>query len=196
VLGAANNQEMIPMNTQRGATVADLYATPDKAELVDRRLLYIGPTGAIPGYAGDQITHELLDYAEQTGRGMAVGDNKAFLVDLPHRQSFSPCAALFMGPPAGMKFFDGAPIFAAEVRSEGDYGPAAERAIATKRRDYFTAGTLVVWDVDLQSPDVVRVYRADTPDTPTIYRRGEQAEAEPAVPGWTMPVDGLFRRGT
>jgi hypothetical protein len=44
----------------------------------------------------------------------------------------------------------------------------------------------------LKSDDVVRVYRAASPDQPTIYRRGEQAEAEPAVPGWKMPVDELF----
>ena len=29
----------------------------------------------------------------------------------------------------------------------------------------------------------------------TLYRRGEIAEAEPAVPGWTMAVDDLFRQG-
>lgn len=91
-----------------------------------------------------------------------------------------------------MKFIDGAPVFAAEVRSEGDYSEDAEREMAQKRADYFAAGTLVVRDVDLLAEDVVRVYRADAPDRPTIYRRGEEAEAEPAVPGWTMPVDDLF----
>jgi hypothetical protein len=50
----------------------------------------------------------------------------------------------------------------------------------------------VVWDVDLLSDDVVRVYRASNPHTPKVYRRGELAEAKPAVPGWTMPVDDLF----
>ena len=59
-----------------------------------------------------------------------------------------------------MKFFEGAPVFAVEVRSEGDYGPRAEAAMARKRSDYFAAGTLVVWDVDLLSEDVVNVYRA------------------------------------
>jgi hypothetical protein len=49
-----------------------------------------------------------------------------------------------------------------------------------------------VWDVDLLSADVVRVYRANTPDTPTIYRRGDMVEAEPAVPEWEIPVDDLF----
>jgi Uma2 family endonuclease len=91
-----------------------------------------------------------------------------------------------------MKFFEGAPVFAAEVRSEGDYGPAAEIEMAAKRADYFAAGTLVVWDVDLLGDDVVRVYRSTAPGTPTVYRRGDTAEAEPAVPGWRMPVDDLF----
>jgi Uma2 family endonuclease len=64
--------------------------------------------------------------------------------------------------------------------------------MARKRADYFAAGTLVVWDVDLLSTDVVRVYRSTKPNEPSVYRRGEIAEAEPAVPGWSMPVDDLF----
>jgi len=91
-----------------------------------------------------------------------------------------------------MGLFEGAPIFAVEVRSEGDYGPQAEQEMAAKRADYFAAGTQAVWDVDLLSDDVVRVYRASDPTHPTIYRRGDIAEAEPAVLGWTMPVDDLF----
>ena len=54
-------------------------------------------------------------------------------------------------------------------------------------------GTLVVWDVDLLGIDVIKAYRATDPDNPTIYRRGEVADAAPAVPGWRMPVDDLFR---
>jgi hypothetical protein len=46
--------------------------------------------------------------------------------------------------------------------------------------------------VDLLSDDVIRVDRASDPKNPTIYRRGEVAEAEPAVPGWTFSVDDLF----
>ena len=91
-----------------------------------------------------------------------------------------------------MKFLEGAPVFAAEVRGEGDYGRRAEEKMAAKRSDYFAAGTLVVWDVDLLGDDVVRVYRSTEPGECTIYRRGEIAEAEPAVPGWKMPVDELF----
>ncbi len=90
-----------------------------------------------------------------------------------------------------MKFVEGAPIFAVEIRSENDYGPAAAARMARKRADYFAAGTLVVWDVDLTGPDVVRAFcKAEA--EPTVFRRGEVADAEPAVRGWTFPVDELF----
>jgi hypothetical protein len=49
-----------------------------------------------------------------------------------------------------------------------------------------------VWDVDLLGADVVNVYRASGPGSPVIYRRGDVADAEPALPGWTMPVDDLL----
>lgn len=179
---------------RKQATIEDLYRVPDdmKAEIVDGELVLMSPTGFEPGYAGDEIYASLREYARWTKSGWAIGDNKGFRVDLPHRSSFSPDAAFYTGPRTGMKFLEGAPIFAAEVRSEGDYGPEAEEAIARKRADYFAAGTLVVWDVDLLREEVVRVYRASDPDNPTAYRRGEMAEAEPALPGWRMPVDDLF----
>jgi Uma2 family endonuclease len=92
-----------------------------------------------------------------------------------------------------MDFLEGAPIFAVEVRSKSDYGPAAERAMAQKRADYFACGTLVVWDVDLQSEEVIKSYKASDPEHPVIFRRGDIADAEPAVPGWHMAVDELFK---
>jgi Uma2 family endonuclease len=71
-------------------------------------------------------------------------------------------------------------------------GPMPKKRIHEKRADYFAAGTNVVWDVDLLSEDVVKVYRASEPNNPSIYRRGEIAGAEPGVPGWTMAVDELL----
>jgi Uma2 family endonuclease len=180
------------IDAQKQATIEDLYQVEGKAEIVNGEIVLMPPTGGDPGYAGDESYGSSRDYAKSTGKGRAVSDNKAFRVNLPNRKSFSPDAAYYVGPNPGMKFYQGAPLFAVEVRSENDYGRAAELEMAEKRRDYFAAGTLVVWDVDLLSQDVVRVYRASDPDNPTIYRRGEIAEAEPAVPGWRMPVDDLF----
>jgi len=150
------------------------------------------PTGDLPSSAAFEIAVSLRAHARRTGTGRAYTDNTGFVVDLPNRKSFSPDAAFYVGPGAGGKFLEGAPVFAVEVRSEGDYGPTAEREMAAKRRDYFAAGTLVVWDVDVLKSEPVRVYRASDPDNPTVYRRGQVAEAEPAVPGWTMPVEDLF----
>ena len=179
------------MSTKVEATIQDLYQVEGKAELVNGELIKMSPTGGFPHYAALEITISLAAYEKKTKKGHAIGDNAAFLVHLPHRKSFSPDAGFYVGE-VTMKFFEGAPVFAVEVRSEGDYGLRAERAMAAKRDDYFAAGTLVVWDVDLLSDDVVRVYRASDPQHATIYRRGQIAEAEPAVPGWTMPVNDLF----
>ena len=184
--------------TRVKATIDDLYAVPGhgKAEIINGELVPMAPTGGDPGYAGDETFASLREYARRTKRGRAVSNNKAFRVNLPNRESFSPDAAFYIGPDPGMKFYDGAPVLAIEVRSEGDYGAAAEQRIADKRRDYFAAGTLVVWDVDLLSEDVVKVHRATDPENPTVYHRGETAEAETALPGWRMPVDDLFPRKT
>jgi Uma2 family endonuclease len=90
-----------------------------------------------------------------------------------------------------MRFLDGAPLFAVEVRSENDYGPKAEREIAAKRADYFLAGTQVVWDVDPVAATIAS-YKASDPATPIVYRRGDTAEAEPALPGWRLEVNDVF----
>ena len=180
------------MSTKTRATIEDLYKVEGKAELVNGEIVYMPPTGDWPGRTGGDIYTSLRQYERRVGGGYAFPDNVGFTVHLPHRDSFSPDAAWYVGPRTGMRFLEGAPIFAVEVRSENDYGPAAERAMAQKRVDYFACGTLVVWDVDLLSEDVIKVYRASDPDHPTIYRRGESAAAEPAVPGWRMPVDDLF----
>lgn len=180
------------MTTTRKATIEDLYGVRGKAEIVAGEIVEMPPTGYLPGYAATEIVFSLRLHERMTGSGHAIGDNVGFKVDLPNRGSFSPDAAWYVGEPAGMKFLEGAPVFAVEVRSENDYGPKAERALAEKRRDYFAAGARCVWDVDMQSPDVIKAYHAGAQDTPVIFRRGDAADAGQAVPGWSLPVDDLF----
>jgi Uma2 family endonuclease len=174
------------------ATIDDLYGIDEKAELVHGEIVTMAPTGDDPGFASLKVASRLLTYTEQTGCGRAYGDGVGFHVQLPHRGSFSPDAAYHIGPRTGMRFLEGAPIFAVEIRSANDYGPIAEREMAAKRADYFACGTLVVWDVDLLSPDVIKSYKASDPDQPIVFRRGDIADAEPAVPGWRMAVHELF----
>ena len=90
-----------------------------------------------------------------------------------------------------MRFIQGPPTLGVEVRSESDYTDAAEEEMAEKRSDYFLAGTQVVCDVD-PIAECIHVYRANDPTRPTTYRRGQEAEAEPALPGWKVSVDWVF----
>ena len=182
------------MSTKIEATIEDLYHVPEngKAEIVNGELVLMSPTGGVPGRAAGEIYVSLHDYERRVGGGYAFPDNVGFIVNLPNRRSFSPDTAFYKGELRGGLFLEGAPVFAVEVRSADDYGRKAEARMAQKRADYFAAGTLVVWDVDVLRDKVVRVYRASDPENPTVYRAGEIAEAEPAVPGWTMSVDEIF----
>jgi Uma2 family endonuclease len=180
------------MTTKPRATVEDLYEAEGKAELVHGELVPLSPTGFLPNRAAGTIYVRLREYERSSKAGLALTDNAGFLVRLPHRQSFSPDVAFHSGPGSGGKFLEGAPLFAVEVRSKGDYGPSAEREMAAKRADYFAAGTQVVWDVDVLRGELIRVFRATDPETPVIFRRGEVADAEPALPGFRMPVDDIF----
>src|SRR5918911_3117573 len=138
------------MLTKSPASVNDLSRVPDngKAEIVNGEIVLMSPTGDMPGRAGGAIYASLRSIERRAG-GRAYPDNVGFRVNLPNRKSFSPDAAFYVGKSSGMKFLEGAPVFAAEIRSENDYGREAELEIELKRKDYFAAGTLVVWDVDL-----------------------------------------------
>ncbi len=176
------------------ATVDDLALVKGKAELIDGRIVHFMPTGFESHQIALSITISLKLHERQFGGGVACGDNLGFVVsELPSgRESFSPDAAFYSGPlpEDRRKFVSGPPTFAAEVRSEGDHGPAAERAMTAKRADYFAAGTKVVWDVDPES-QIIHSYRGSETDT-ISFSLGDVADAEPAVPGWRIAVSEVF----
>jgi Uma2 family endonuclease len=180
------------VTTRTRVTLDDLFRTPEKAELIQGEIVKMPPTGEMPNDAAGAIYASLRIHARERGTGRAHTDNMGYLVHLPHRESFSPDAPFHVGERPGMKLLEGAPIFAAKVRSEHDYGPTAEREMTQKRADYFACGRLVVWDVDLLGDDVMRSYRSGQPYTPTVFRRGDIAHAEPAAMGWTFEVNKLF----
>jgi Uma2 family endonuclease len=181
--------------TQTAATLDGLYREEGKAELIAGRIISLMPTGRRPNRVASRIFRSLDDYAEATGRGEAYADNIGFAVPplSSGRESFSPHASYFLGPfPDNvMRFLEGPPTFAVEVRSENDYGDAAEEAMAAKRADYFEAGTAVVWDVDPVNDRILK-FRADAPERPEVFVRGQEADAEPAVPGWRIAIDRVF----
>lgn len=181
---------------QETATLDDLYRVEGKAELVGGRIIHYVASGHEPSVIALDLAILLRAYAKQTGVGVAYGDGIGFAMIPPlssSRQSFSPDASYYTGPlPKNrMRFVEGAPVFAIEVRSEDDYGPAAEVEMAAKRADYFEAGTRVVWDVDPVAGTIAS-YVAATDQPSKIFAAGEIADAEPALPGWRLSMDELF----
>ena len=177
------------------ATLEDLYNTEGKAELIGGRIVHYMATGIRPNAIAGNIYVSLRSYIARTRQGRTFTDNIGYAIPkLPSgRESFSPDASYYNGPmPANlMRFIDGPPTFAVEVRSENSYAPSAEAKIAAKRDDYFAAGTLVVWDVDPLA-ETITCYRAATSTQPVIFRQGETADAEPAVPCWRIDVAEVF----
>jgi Uma2 family endonuclease len=177
------------------ATLDDLYQEEGKAELIGGRIVRFMASGHLPCIVAENTFISLRLYARTIKRGVAHADGVGYAIpQLPSgRESFSPDTSYYSGPlPANrMRFIEGPPTLAVEVRSEDDNGLVAEAEMAAKRDDYFAAGTLVVWEVDPQA-QTVTVYRAANPAQPDVFRRGQIAEAEPAVPGWRMAVDEVF----
>jgi hypothetical protein len=121
------------MATLINPLVDALYRTEEKAEIVDGKIVRLMATGRMPSYAAFELAVSLRYYIKQSKLpGIVVGDNAGFVVSLPNRSSFSPDAAYYVGPNSGMRFFEGAPAFAVEVRSENDYGVTAEAEMAAK----------------------------------------------------------------
>ncbi len=182
------------MIQQERSLIDELYRVDGKAEIVHGEIVRMSPTGGLHGIAVGLIYQSLYRHQKRYGGGTAFPDNVGFLVQLPTRQSFSPDVAWHPCNPEEVTeaFIQGAPSFAVEVRSPGDYLPAGERELAAKIKDYLAAGTLVVWDVDLRN-GIIHSHHASHPDQPQLFQTNERANAEPAVAGWEFAVKRLRR---
>jgi Uma2 family endonuclease len=178
------------------ATIDDLYKEKGKAELIGGRIVRFMAHGRAPSKVSFRIAQSLDSHVTQTGRGEAHPDGLGYAIpELPSgRESFEPDASYYDGvlPLNAMRFIEGSPNFAAEVRSEGDYTPSKEVEMRDKRADYFAAGTLVVWDVDPLAKTVAVYRNGDALQPAAVFGLGDTADAEPAVPGWRVVVDALF----
>ena len=112
------------MSTKVEATIEDLYKVEGKAELVNGEIVPMAGTGGLPHYAAREITLSLATYEQTVRQGYAIADNAVFVVNLPHRKSFSPDAGFYLGE-LTMKFFKGA--FTVGRHSE-DFGRRFEQA--------------------------------------------------------------------
>src|SRR5215208_6425134 len=112
---------MITRATTR-ATLDDLYQVEGKAELIGGRIVRYMASGDLPTLVAAEIYVSLRTHAKATSRGTAYPDGVGYAIpELPSgRESFQPDASYYLGPrPSNrMRFIEGPPTFAVEVRSE------------------------------------------------------------------------------
>ena len=80
---------------------------------------------------------------------------------------------------------DFAPDLAVEILSKGN----TKREMARKRREYFFAGTRLVWLVDKDKRSV-EVFTA--PDQSVIYAEEQTLDGGDVLPGFSLPVRQIF----
>src|SRR5437764_13282714 len=107
---------------RRRATLHDLYRVEGKAEFLGGRVVRFMASGHLPAVAAEEIAVSLRVYAKAIGVGVAYISGVGYSIpELPSgRESFSPDASYYVGPrPANrMRFIQGPPTLAVEVRSE------------------------------------------------------------------------------
>ena len=61
-----------------------------------------------------------------------------------------------------------------------------------KRREYFSAGTLLIWQVDLATRTVEVYASADSPDEFCLLREFDVLDGGTVLPGLTVSLRNLF----
>jgi Uma2 family endonuclease len=176
------------------ATEADVLARPGGVkrlcELVDG-VLVEKPMGYYESRLAAVLIYLLEHFLSQHDQGIVLGADATLrlapgLVRLPDVSFVAwthfPNRQL---PSAGVP--DLAPDLAVEVLSPSN--TAAE--MARKRREYFGAGTTLVWEVD-PAARTITVYTA--PDRSTVLDEGQVLDGGTVLPGFTLAIREWFDR--
>jgi Uma2 family endonuclease len=81
-----------------------------------------------------------------------------------------------------------APDLAVEILSPAN----RPREIARKRREYFAAGTKLVWEVDPEDRTVAVYADPQRPDLMTLLRETDTLDGGAVLPGFALPLADLF----
>ena len=158
--------------------IAELYTIDGKAEIVDGRIVLMSPTGRKPGRASGAICSSLRAMRKPV-RWFCLSGQCCIFGGLAAPKELCPDAAFSTEAARDEVWKAVARCLRSRCVAKVTTVRTAEREMADKRADYFAAGTKVVWDVDLLSDDVVRVYRADAPNSPRSIAAVKQPRRSP-----------------
>lgn len=179
-------------------TIADVAALPNELpsgavryELHDGRLIIMPPAGDTHGSTELKIATELMLQGERRGHGKArCGEVGIILRRNPDR--LVGADALFISndrlpirtSPEG--YLETIPDLVVEVRSKNDR-PAD---VAEKVQEYLAAGVRLVWVLDAKT-QTVTAHRPN--QVAKVFAASDALAADDVIPGFTMPVDDLFK---
>ena len=151
----------------------------------------MSPAGNIHGRIALRLGGLIGVYVDQNSLGAAYAAETGFIIDRDPDTVLAPGVSFVtqerldqVGPVVG--FWPGAPDLAAEVVSPSDsWSEVEEKALR-----WLDAGVQIVWVVDPRQQNVM-VYRSRSEIR--VLVGGDTLEAEPLLPGWSVPVDQLFR---
>jgi len=180
--------------TEKLMTADELLRLPSgefRYELLDGVLHTMSPAGFSHGAHCSTIGMFLALFVRQHRLGIVLGAETGYLlrrnpdtVRAPDASFVSTATLNRVGRPA-RGFFVGAPDLAVEVLSPDDR-PAY---IDEKTRDWFAAGTQVVWNIDPRQKTIT-VYR--TPDDFQVLTEADTLEEATLLPGFECPVRDIF----
>jgi Uma2 family endonuclease len=160
-------------------------------ELVAGELRVMSPSGWKHGNVTSTLHGRLLWFVEQHDLGMMFGAETGFRLARNPDTVRAPDIAFIAKKhlpeeDPNEAFWPGAPDLAVEVLSPDDRpGNVAEKVEA-----WLNAGCAAVWVVDLKQQSVV-IHHAQT--DARVVRVGEVLQDDLVVPGFSCPVDILFR---
>ena len=181
------------MTTARPTTADELLAMPDdgfRYELVRGELRRTSPAGHSHGEYAMSIGVSLGAHVRANRLGKTYAAETGFLLESDPDHVRAPDVAFVRGERADAArntrgYFPGPPDLAVEVVSPHDRRAAVDEKIA----DWLAAGVLAV--VVVNPPDrTVKIHRP--PAGVVTLTADDVLEVDDVVPGWRMPVRGMF----
>lgn len=179
-------------NEERLMTGEELARHPelDPCELVNGRVVPMAPVGPIHGSLEVRLGAKLVVYADETGRGVAMG-GEVGLYTSRDPDTVRGADILFIsheryaqrGPGT---FLDIVPELVVEILSPED----RRGEVMTKVQEYLSIGVDSVWLVDRRRRQV-RIYRS--PEQVETLEIGDILRDDDVLPGFALPLSELFR---
>lgn len=158
-------------------------------ELIDGRFVPMSPTGWPHARAEVKVTSRLEHFAEASGLGTVLGGEAGIIIrrgpDTVRGADVAYISRERLAQASPDGYLDVAPELIVEIVSPNDRWTD----ITAKLEDYFSIGVELVWLVD---PQRRRVSCYRSPTELALLGPGDTLTAEPMLPGFALPVAGLF----